>query len=175
SIPEKTQFLRQVLDNYGYGGKPLVNTESALLCYQPVDECFVTQAMYVPRAYAEALAYGLESQIYYAIINDWWLHTGLLLPDLTPKPAYDAYQAAASFLSSAEYENPVTDYPVGIEGYSFLDGNTLGHVDVIWSGDGSIVALNLPAGSEAYDYYGSFVASSGTVYANYSPLYIVRP
>jgi hypothetical protein len=48
-------------------------------------------------------------------------------------------------------------------------------VDVIWSGDGSIVALNLPAGSEAYDYYGSFVASSGTVYANYSPLYIVRP
>jgi hypothetical protein len=175
SIPEKTQFVRQVLSDYGYGAKPLVNTESALLCYQPVDECFVTQAMYVPRAYAEALAYGLESQIYYAILNDWWLHTGLLLPDLTPKPAYDAYQAATSFLSSAQYESPVAGYPVGIEGYTFLDASTFNHVDVIWSSDGSIVALDLPVSGEAYDYYGNFVASSGTVYANYSPLYIVRP
>jgi hypothetical protein len=175
SIPEKAQFVRDVLDRYGYGSKSLMNTESALLCYMPADECFVTQAMYVPRAYAEALAFGLKSQIYYAIINDWWWHTGLLLPDLTPKPAYDAYQAAASLLSSADYESPVVGYPAGIQGYTFLDGITFDHVDVIWSSDGSTVALDLPAGGEAYDYYGNFVASSGTIYANYSPLYVVRP
>ena len=43
--------------------------------------------MYVPRAYAEALALGLEGQIYYSMINEEWRHTGLILPDLTPKPS----------------------------------------------------------------------------------------
>jgi hypothetical protein len=70
---------------------------------------------------------------------------------------------------------PVAVYPAGIQGYTFFDASTFGHVDVIWSTDGSVVTLTLPADGKAYDYYGNFVAASGTVYANYSPLYVVRP
>jgi hypothetical protein len=71
AIPEKTAFLQSVLEQYGYGDKPLVNSEAAMLCLSVDDDCLETQAMYVPRAFAEALALGLKTQYYYEMIGGW--------------------------------------------------------------------------------------------------------
>ena len=175
AVPEKTAFLRDVLAQYGYEDKVLMNTEAALLCSEPSESCREAQAMYVPRAYAEALALGLKAQIYFALINEWWWHSGLLLPDLTSKPAYHAYLTAASFLTSVRYQGEVIGYPPQIEGYSFHRSNTMNHVDVIWSVDGSERNVALPAGASAHDRYGDLISSSGVIQVGFSPVYIVRP
>jgi hypothetical protein len=174
AIPEKTTFVREVLGRYGYAGKKLVITEAALLCAEDSAECLETQAMYVPRAYAEAAALGLESQSYYRMINETWRHTGLLQPNLTPKPVYYAYQAAASFLSSCQYSGPVTGYEAAIEGYSFSRYDGQGYVDVIWAPYGTIYAISLPPGASAFDLYGNPVSSSW-VSLDFRPVYVQRP
>ena len=132
AIPEKTAFLREVLSAYGYGEKEFMNTELALLCGVSTDGCLETQAMYVPRAYAEALALEFQAQTYYAMINEAWRHTGLLLPDLTPKPVYYAYKNAASFLTRVDYIGAVMGYPAGVKGYTFHRWDGSAYVDVIW-------------------------------------------
>jgi hypothetical protein len=175
AIPEKTGFVRDVLARYGHSDKRLVNSESALLCYSESAECLETQAIYMPRAYAEALALDLDAQFHFAMINQHWRHTGLLLPDLTPKQAYHAYKTAASFLTSAVYTGPAAGYPAGIEGYTFLPPEETSYLDVIWSVDGSLQDVTLPAGAAAYDRYGVLVASSGTIQVNYGAVYVVRP
>jgi hypothetical protein len=175
AIPEKTDFVRDVLGRYGYSDKRLVNSESALLCYSESAECLETQAVYMPRAYAEALALGLDAQIHFALINQHWRYTGLLLPDLTPKQAYHAYKTAASFLSSAAYAGPAAGYPMGIEGYTFRPPEDTSYVDVIWSMDGSLKDVTLPTGATAYNRYGVLIASSGTIQVNYGAVYVVRP
>ncbi len=175
TVPEKTGFLREVLTAYGYGEKELMNTESALLCGVAAEECLETQTMYVPRAYAEALALELRAQTYYALINEDWRHTGLLLPDLTPKPVYHAYRTASSFLTSVRHVGAVKGYPVGIEGYTFRRVGNLGYLEVIWSADGSAQSVSLPAGASVYDRYGTLIASSGAISVDYSPVYVARP
>jgi hypothetical protein len=175
AVPEKTEFLRQVLGQYGYANKPFINTEAALACYAATSDCLEAQAMYIPRVYAEALALGLKAQVYYAMVNEAWFHTGLLLPNLSPKPAYNAFKTASSFLEAAKYEGPAAGYRAVIQGYSFRRGNTTQHLDVIWSRDGSNRNVTLPAGASAYDRYGTLIASSGVIQVGLSPVYIVRP
>ena len=175
AVPEKVAFLRGVLEQYGYGNKALMNTESALLCGEDTTDCLETQAMYIPRAYADALAVGLQGQVYFAMINEGWRHTGLLLSDLTPKPVYNAYDAASSFLTSVVYEGTATGYPAGVAGYAFRRNDGAGHVDVIWSSDGNSRSVTLPGSASAYDKYGTLVASSGTIQVDYSPVYVTRP
>jgi hypothetical protein len=176
AVPEKVAFVRDVLDQYGYGDKAVMNTEAALLCWSETNnDCFETQAMYLPRVYAEALALGLPGQIYYAMINEEWRHTGLLLPDLTPRPAYYAYEAAASFLHPVRYEGEASGYPSGIAGYSFRRNDTMEQVDVIWSSDGSLQDVTLPSGASAYSRYGNLIASSGVIQVGSSPVYIIMP
>ena len=175
AIPEKVGFVREVLTAYGYGDKRLMNTETALLCPEATEDCLETQAMYIPRAYAEALALGLEQQTYYAITNEHWRHTGLLLPDLTPKPVYYAYKTASAFLSPTAYVGVIEGYAVEIAGYTFYRRGGTGYLDVIWSDDGSAQEVNLPPGASVYDRYGTPVASSGTIEVDYSPVYVIRP
>jgi hypothetical protein len=174
-IPEKTAFLRKVLKQYGFGGKALINSEAALRCPLGSDSCLETQTMYIPRAYAEALALDLEAQVYYAMINESWRYTGLIRPDLTPKPAYEAYKTAVSFLGSARYQSVIAGYPPKIEGYGFRQVDTGQRVDVIWSSDCTQRAVALPAGASAYNRYGSKVASSGQFNVDCGPVYIVKP
>ncbi|MFC2037685.1 hypothetical protein ACFLYD_06940 [Chloroflexota bacterium] len=174
TVLEKGVFLRDVLDRHGYEEKPLISSEAALLCFRPTDECLETQAMYVPRAYAEALALGLEGQIYYAMINEEWRHTGLLLPDLTPKPVYRAYNTATFFLAAVTYEGPAMGYPPGIAGYAFRRNDAQEYIDVIWSVDGSVQNVALPSEASAHDRYGGLVASSGVVQVDLSPVYVLR-
>jgi hypothetical protein len=175
ALLKKTAFLQGVLERYGYGDKAMMNTEAAMLCFNPTEDCLETQAMYVPRAYAEALALGLTGNLYYAMINEPWRHTGLLLPDLTPKRVYYAYHTAASFLTRVTYEGTVGGSPAGIEGYAFRQKDTLRRVDVVWSVDGSVQDVTLPPGALAFDRYGVPIASSGVIQVDYSPVYVVTP
>lgn len=173
-MPAKVAFLRELLARYGYADKPLFNTEAALLCRQASADCLEMQAAYLPRVYAEALALGLEGQVYYAWINENWNHVGLLLPDLTPKPAYRAYRAAASFLTTVRYQGQVAGYPPGIAGYTFRREDGRGYVEVLWSADGAAHDLPLPPGAAAFDRYGDPIAGSGRVVVDFNPVYVTR-
>jgi hypothetical protein len=171
ALPERVNFVREVLGKYGEEDKLLFNTETALTCTADTNDCRETQAMYAVRAYAEAIALGLEGQTWFAMVNDGWYYTGLLQgTDLSPKPSYQAYQTASGYLSSAHYLGPV-GY-MGLEGYQFrmADGR---QVEVVWASDGATHALQIPSGAAAYDRYGTLIASSGTVQVGYAPIYIV--
>jgi hypothetical protein len=172
SIPEKRAFLQGVLASYGYTDKGFMNTEGALLCQDLTDACLETQAMYVPKAYAEAIARGLKSQIYYSMLGSW-RNVGLLWPDtMEPKPVYEAYKVASSYLGSVNYEG-ITSY-TGVEGYTFQSWRTGEYIDVVWSPDGGTYAVGLPTGAVAYDRYGATLATSGSIDVGYAPIYIVR-
>ena len=176
AVPEKTAFLKSVLNRYGYGDKALLNTEAAMLCFSATTQCLDTQGMYIPRAYADALAMGLTAQVYYDL-KGTWRNSGLLYPDLTPKPVYYAYQAAAGFLSAARYLGPVSVYPGNpkVAGYTFKRGDQPGFVDVVWSVDGSNEIVILPAGASAFDRYGAPTPFDQWVDVNIEPVYITRP
>ena len=175
SIPEKTAFLREVLQAYGYGDKGLMNTEAALLCKEPTPDCLETQALYVPRAYADALAAGLEAQIYFAVVNEHWYNTGLVYRDLTPKPAYQALVTASQFLGQAGYLGPLSGYPPGVGGYAFWRCDEGRHLDLIWSVDGEPLPVDLPSEATVYDRFGVAVPSAGALQVDYQPLYVDRP
>lgn len=174
AIPEKISFLREVLEAYGHADKGLMNMEAALMCSEDSEGCRQTQAMYVPRIYAEALALDIIGQAWFTIKEPVWRYTGLLNDDLTPKPVYDAYRVAASFLVDVKYIGPAAGYP-GAEGYVFRRLDESAYIDVIWSADGNTCNVSLPTGASAYDKYDNLVASSGTIQVDYSPVYIVRP
>jgi hypothetical protein len=174
AIPEKAGFLREVLAQYGFGAKPLMNTEAALLCKESTNECLAAQAAYMPRAYADAIAEGLKAQSYFAMINENWWYTGLIRPDLTHKPAYNAFKTASSFLSQATYQGAATGYPLGIAGHAFRQPAGT-RVDVVWSADGSARAVDLPAGAKAFDHSGNLISSSGAIQVGYEALYVQKP
>lgn len=173
-LPAKVAFVRDILDRYGLGARPLMNTESALLCGEPSLGCLEAQARHVTRSYAEALALGLAAQIHYAWINEQWRYTGLLLPDLTPKPAYHAYRTATSLLAGARYRGEAVGYPAGMAGYSFQMAGSAAVVDVVWSRDGQPFQFPLPAGAQARDLNGEPIAAANAVIASSAPLYVLR-
>jgi hypothetical protein len=159
-----------------------MNTEAALFCPREnphedyLAECFETQAMYIPRVYAEALAQGLVAQTWHKIKEPTWRYTGLLNEDLTPKPAYNAYKAMTSILTNTNYIGPIMGYPEGVEGYSFSKRDGSWTVDVIWSSDGISYTVTLPNGASAFDRYGEVITpQNGTITVRYSPVYIKRP
>jgi hypothetical protein len=180
AVLEKGSFLREVLQTYGYGEKGLMNMEAALMCSADTEEeclgtsVMETQAMYIPRAYAEAFALDLAAQAWFTMKEPVWRYTGLVNADLTPKPVYNAYKAATSFLSDVQYVGLETVYSC-VEGYTLRKQDHSTYVDVVWSADGSTCSISLPGGAAAYDKYGNLVASSGTIQVDYSPVYITRP
>jgi hypothetical protein len=174
-MPGKVAHIRDLLARYGVADKGLMNTEAALQCPEVTDDCLETQAMFVARVYAEALALDLEAQVYFALINEGWRHTGLLLPDLTPKPVYHAYRVASEFLTSVRYDGLVTGYPQQVEGYAFRLNDRTGYLDVIWSVDGMVQRVTLPAGASAYDRYGELIAGDGSILVDSGPVYVRMP
>ena len=174
SLPEKAAFLKSVLNRYGLGNKPLINTETALYCDVATDPCFETQAVFTAKAYAEGIALGLKGMVYYALKSEWRL-TGLLRPDNSPRPSYRAFKTAVNFLALAQYRGPVAGYPGRIFGYSFSP-NRGRSIDVIWSTDGAPQSVSLPFGTAAFDRYGSPLPLSGnTIAVDYGPVYVRIP
>jgi hypothetical protein len=172
ALAERVNFLRGVLQKYGYRDKPLLDTETALTCPEDTSDCRETQAMYAAKAYAEAIAFDLLGRTWFALINDGWYYTGLLQgADMTPKPSFYSYQKASNFLRKARYVGPA-GYP-GIEGYKFQDTSNSRFIEVVWASDSNLHTISPPSGAFIYDRYGNTVSSSGSIQVGYAPLYIV--
>ncbi len=170
AVLEKVSFVRQVLSAYSYGAKGIMNMEAAMFCGNPTSDCFQTQAMYVPRAYAEAMASGLMAQAWFWMQDPIWRSTGLLDASGNPKPVYYAYQFASQELGHARYVGPVTDYAPGVTGYSFISGTQ--RIQVVWSADDFLHSISPPVGFvRALDKYGAPLGGL-PVDVEFSPVYL---
>ena len=137
----KAHFLEGVLSAHGVTGKFLMNTETAILCTSCASDATfeATTAYYVAQSYAAAIAEGWRANLWYSALG--WCNSGLLNPDLSPKPAYDAFRAARSELQDARLVREIIHYP-GVKGYVFDRGDR--QVWMMWSLDGADHAVTLP-------------------------------
>ena len=168
----KARFIRQVLASKGALNKILINTETALICYQcaskgPVFE--ESKAYYVPQAYAVALAEGLQAQIWYS----WQGWNNSDLDDPTYPKALTAYTVARQKLAEVAFIREVTGL-AGVKAYEFQKGNR--KLWVAWALDGATHPTALPAASLSIeDVYGVAQANGTSVAITLKPLYIELP
>jgi hypothetical protein len=140
SLVAKAAFVRNVLNKYGQGNKPLMNSEMALL--KTFDTCDATceqnKALYIGRAYPVAIAEGLVAGIWYQATNGW-NNSGLY-----GGPMFDAFKFARAELKDATVTRKITDYvsSANVAGYEFDRGDI--RVWVLWSQDLANHTLSLP-------------------------------
>jgi hypothetical protein len=154
----KTAFLRLTLERYGYN-KPIFLNEVGLawtLPGNPTDEYRQGQADYVVKVHARGLALDLANVTWFGWRGPGWRHMALLYEDLSPTPAYHAYENFIKQLGDAEYVGPTAQD--GLEGYLFQRENNL--VEVLWSKDGKAyeVSYAVERFSGATDLFGQPVA-----------------
>jgi hypothetical protein len=166
----KTQFIQGLLSQYGVSGKFLMNTESALLC----DSCSnnpafeTTKAYYVAQAYAAAIAQGLRANIWFSVLG--WRNSGLLNSDLSPRPAYTAFQFARSELRNATWMRNVTEY-TGVKGYEFQRSER--RIWGLWSLDGGTHSISLSdVPLAAWDALGNSLPVAASMDIDLNPLYL---
>jgi len=171
----KAQFIQDLLGQYGVSDKFLMNTESALLCNAcSNDSVFeTTKAYYVAQAYSAAIAKGLRANIWYSVMG--WQNSGLLNPDLSPRPAYTAFQFARSELRDAAFAGDITGSDIGdassVKGYKFNRGDR--RIWVLWSLDGAAHSINLPGVPlTAWDALGNPVTPAVSMNVTLNPLYL---
>jgi hypothetical protein len=171
----KISFLREVLASFNVN-KPLMMTEASLVCPEWVAECspvssdfLEAQADYVVWLYARSWAQGLKGVMWYTLEDSGWRSSGLYLSG-APKPAYYAFQFAATELDVATYVGVVSQYP-NLTGYEFRSPGK--RIWVLWSSSRTNTLISLPAGAlTVYDKYGAPVTPvSGQITVN-SPVYI---
>lgn len=179
--PVKAAFIRQLLAQYNVTGKFLVNTESALICggandapggagceADPGSLYEQTKARYVTQAYAAALADGQQANIWFSLFG--WRNSGLIYSDLSPRPAYTAFQFASAELAGFSFQRLVTDYP-GTQIYEFVDNGR--NLWVVWSLDGANHDLTLPFTPLAiYDFMGTSLPANTSLSISLDPLFI---
>lgn len=162
----KTNYLRPLLNTYGYPEKELLNTEAAVLCgrdgkedYCQDDKFINTKAFYVAQANASALAMGLQANLWYSLTG--WRGSGLVNPGLEPNDAFRAFQVAATQFNKAQYLGEIGDFP-GVKGYQFeRDDRTFWF---LWSLDGEEHTVTLPSEpDEILDVYGVSLEGVGDV------------
>jgi hypothetical protein len=172
----KLDYLNNLLLDYGYANKILMNTETALLCGRTGNEpyCFVedfsdTKAAYLAQTYTLARTQNLTTNIWYDLYG--WRASGLLDGYGQPLPAYDALRINTQQLSNAAYINEIYDYP-GVRVFEFyLDGVNLW---VVWSIDGKSHHIEFSSKPNViYDMTGGVIESDNGVNIDFKPIYIV--
>ena len=166
----KTQFIRSLLSQYGVSGKFLMNTESAILCDSCSNDSIfeTTKAYYVAQAYAAAIAEGLRANIWYSVPG--WRNSGLLNGDLSPRPAYTAFQFGRNELRDATWMRDITEYS-GVKGYELQRGDR--RIWVFWSLDGTTHLINLPGVPLiAWNALGNSVTPIASMNVDLNPLYL---
>jgi hypothetical protein len=134
----KVTFIRSVLNKYGLGNKPLVNSEVALLKTSGTCDalCQQNKAVYVGRVYPAAISEGLVANIWYQAANGW-NNSGLF-----GGPMYDAFKFARDELGDAYVTRSITDFAgSNVSGYELDRGDV--KVWVLWSHDLSNHTINL--------------------------------
>lgn len=133
----KSEYLKKVLAQYGFNNKYLISTEQSL-SYGGVTTCATyvppevqsTKVEYVIHTYTAAIAQGWKAAIYFSAAEN--ACKGLMNPDLTPLPAFYAYEFAEKKLNNVDFVRDVTEFPE-VRGYVFLNGDRT--LWVVWSND----------------------------------------
>jgi hypothetical protein len=169
----KERFLKNLLDKYGVSGKFLLNTENALICdiCAGNDTFEMTKAYYLTQVYGGAIAAGLKANIWYNIFD--WRGSGLLNPDLSPRPAYTAFQFARHELGGAVYRRELSNYQ-GVKGYEYRRDSRL--VWLVWSLNGESHTISLLETPLAvYDALGNSKAPTAELSIDLTPIFIEFP
>ncbi len=173
----KVNFIREVLGSYGVE-KPLMHTESALicpgwrpdLCNPPGSEFYEAQADYAVILYVRNQAAGIAGTIWYTFEGPGWLYSGLLDEKGAPKPAYRALKFLSRELGGAQYSGPVNDYP-SVRGFSFSAPDK--RIWLLWSPDPQAYSILLPEGvQQVFDKYGNPISLQDNSLEVMSPVYV---
>jgi hypothetical protein len=136
----KATYLRDKLRSYGVD-KPFICSEASMWSDELHGGSHELQSRYVPQLFTRSMAANLETTIWFQLLDDEepdsWKY-GLLNADLSPKPAYSAYQTLARQLAPADYVRTHSAQDTGsdqIEAYEFVtaDGSTV--IIVAWTED----------------------------------------
>jgi hypothetical protein len=177
----KVGYLRTIMQTYGVPQKPLINTETALLCVTVTPECREAQADAVARYYARAINDRLAGQLWYIYDSDSFRNTALVEPSnvAVQRPAFHAYQAGAALLENARPIGALTGQPAGVEGYSFSRGRQI--ITIVWSDIAQPVAISVDptASVECFDRDGQPLMCDNTngavsLTVQTHPIYIIQ-
>jgi hypothetical protein len=137
-------YLRELMRRYKVPERPLMRTETALLCVVVTPECRWAQADLVGRSYARTLRDGVMATIWYIYDQDGFHNTALIEPSdvWVPRPAYFAFRHAARMLNGASYIGPIPGLPAAAEGYMFSKGGKV--IYVYWTDEPAGVSFALP-------------------------------
>jgi hypothetical protein len=171
----KACFLHNVLKEYGYSEKYLMNTETAILCTNlgneaacQADDFALTKAYYVVISYSEALALGIHANVWYSLTG--WRASGLIANNLQILPAYESYRFVASQLGGATFVSEIDNH-IGVKGYEFFkDGEKIW---VLWSLDGNLHFIQLPSQPDSIrDVFGEFLPLNPELEITIAPTYL---
>lgn len=143
----KATYIRTKLKEYGFGGVPVICTETSLGSSKDYGSTAEAQSSYVVKVYVRSRAAGLPIVIWYKA-DDYGEDNlpGLLDVFLQPKLSYWSFKVMGSALNNALYQRSLTKEETGdeqIEGYVFQVGQR--RVDVVWTEDTTTYnAVNAP-------------------------------
>ncbi len=174
-VVAKINYLHNLLDDYGYQEKYLMNTEVALLCGKTGSEQFCneadftnTKAIYLVQSYATALAEGLSANIWYSLRG--WRGSGLVNKKYQPNIAYQAFQFSAAHLDGAAFEREISEYP-SLKGYAFNHDGV--QTWLLWALDDRVHSISLPDRPDAvFDMAGEPLSPDQQISITLAPVYI---
>jgi hypothetical protein len=170
----KTNFVKDVLNKYGFGNKYLVNSEVGLLCGGDGDDLWCnpayntslafqnTKAYYVVQSYAAAFWSKIKMNVWFSFLGwrDSGLYNSILLK---PEVAYNAYKFLHQEISSATGSISLAP-AAGVKGYEFT--KTGKRVWILWyvGGDpnNGNLTTNVNLGSTPQSVWKWVNAGSGT-------------
>jgi len=173
----KTPYLHNLQQSYNVPRKPMLMTETGLLCDPG---CPKLQAYAVGRYYARALNYDLLGSMWYIYDSDEFHHTAMVDPQdpSQPRLAYQAYRHAATLLKDVTNAGALDGQPSGIEGYRFTGPH--GMLTVFWSSKAQPVSIPVDpyAAVTCTAWDGTLlpcanVAGSVALAADLGPIYVV--
>ncbi len=150
----KVAFLRERLERYGLGDKPLLLTETSRRCWTQEGGSFTCseaerqlKAQHVVQILTWGRTEGLGAVVWFGLREKIFQNSGLLETDGSPQPAYIAYRTWVRMLEGRPYLRPLTAQELGVddprlEGYAFRTPE--GERWVIWLLDPSWVGLSGP-------------------------------
>ncbi len=183
----KISFLKNLLNRYGLGSKPLSLNEASMLYWEDAsspapnplpDDFLQTQADHIVRQLARALSQGIHSYFWYTLHASGWFSSGLLDNNQNPQPSFTAYQQFIKQTEGASSPTTTSAYGTAVEVYRFNKGTTV--IDLLWSrnAEDTTVTLAKASFSTAYTRNGSTkVVSAGDpveITVGVEPVYIER-
>lgn len=176
----RVDYLRGLMRQYGVPEKPLIRTESAMLCPVITAACRWAQADFMARLYARSMRDGLLGNLWFIYDSDGFHSAALVDPGdgFLPRPAYFAYRQTATVLGGSGYIGPIVGLPPAAEGYRFAKDEAT--IYVFWADEPAEVALPVSAAqrAECYDRDGGRFACARrdgrlTLPASSSPTFVV--